>query len=50
MNIFENAKAKATNACTNCMEKTKAAIKEFFDYLDCNHDGNISAENIYYGM
>jgi len=50
MNIFENAKAKAANPCTNCMEKTKAAIKEFFDYLDCNHDGNISAENIYYGM
>jgi Ca2+-binding EF-hand superfamily protein len=50
MNIFENAKVKSTNACTNCLEKTKVAIKEFFDYIDCNKDGNISAENIFYGM
>lgn len=50
MNIFENIKSKATHSCTNCLGATKKIIKEFFDYIDCNHDGNISAENLYWAM
>jgi len=50
MNIFETVKSKASFKCTNCFGTTKKVIKEFFDYLDCNHDENISAENIYWGM
>jgi len=50
MNIFENIKSKSGAPCTNCFGDTKKVIKEFFDYLDCNHDGNVSPENIYWGM
>jgi len=50
MNIFENIHSKAGHECTNCFGDTKKTIKEFFDYLDCNHDNNVSAENIFNGM
>lgn len=50
MNIFENIKTKPTFSCTNCFGDTKKVIKEFFDYLDCNKDGNVSGENLYNGM
>jgi hypothetical protein len=32
--------------CTNCFEKLKEEIDEFFDFIDCNKDGQISAEDI----
>jgi len=50
MNIFENIKASSENECKNCFRDTKKQIDAFFDYLDCNHDGFISAENIHNGM
>lgn len=50
MTIVENIKTKASFPCTNCFTDTKKVIKEFFDYLDCNKDGNISSENLYWGM
>lgn len=50
MNIFENIGFKPTHPCTNCFGKTKEIIKEFFDYIDCNHDNNISAMNIFHAM
>lgn len=50
MNIFENIHAVKSGKCTNCFEATKDIIHEFFDYLDCNEDRNINAENIYWGM
>jgi hypothetical protein len=50
MNIAENIRTKSTFACENCFKDTKTVIKEFFDYVDCNKDGNISAENLYWGM
>lgn len=49
-NIFENIKAKATAPCTNCFGDTKKVITEFFKYSDCNKDGLVSSENLYYGM
>lgn len=50
MNIFENVGFKPAHACTNCFGDTKKIIKEFYDYIDCNHDNSISAENIYWAM
>lgn len=49
-NIFENIRAKATSACTECFGDTKKVITEFFKYSDCNKDGLVSSENLYYGM
>jgi len=49
-NIFENIKAKPTSPCTNCYGDTKKVIAEFFKYSDCNKDGMVTAENLYYGM
>jgi len=50
MNIVENIKTKGSFACTNCFSDTKKVIEEFFKYIDCDKDGEISAENLYYGM
>lgn len=50
MNIFENIKSRASANCEHCFKATKTIIREFYDYLDCNHDNVISAENIYWGM
>jgi len=50
MNIFENVGFKPTHPCTNCFGDTKKIIEEFYKYIDCNHDNNISAENIYWAM
>jgi len=48
--IFENIKSGTKSKCTNCLEKTKEVINDFFKYLDCNKDGLLSAENIFNGM
>jgi Ca2+-binding EF-hand superfamily protein len=51
MNIRENIQSDMdASAATNALEKTKKEISTFFDYLDCNDDGFISAENMYMGM
>jgi len=49
-NIYENIKVSGENDCKHCFKETKGYIDDFFDYLDCNHDGFVSAENIYHGM
>lgn len=33
--------------CENCFKELKKELNEFFDYLDCNKDGQISAEDMY---
>jgi len=50
MNIYENIKLSNTSTCINCFENTKRSIQEFFDFIDCNDDGLINAENIYDAM
>lgn len=50
MNIYENIKSSNTSQCAACFENTKKMIALWFDYLDCNGDGLINAENIYVGM
>jgi len=50
MNIFENIAVSSENECKNCFRNTKIQIDAFFDYVDCNHDGFVSAENIWHGM
>lgn len=51
LNIRENIQSDMdASAATNAFEKTKKEISGFFDYLDCNEDGFISAENLYMGM
>lgn len=51
MNIRENIKDSVDDTeCENCFKKTKSEINSFFDYLDCDENGLITAENTYVGM
>jgi len=51
LNIRENVKSSVEDSeCTNCFKKTKTELKTFFDYLDCDQNGLVSAENMYVGM
>jgi len=50
MNIFENIKSGPKSKCENCFKKTKTVIEQFFQYLDCNKDGLVTAENMFNGM
>lgn len=51
MNINENIKSDADDSeCKLCFQKTKKEIKGFFEYIDCDQNEYISAENLYNGM
>jgi len=51
MNIRENiASDPNVSPCKDCLQKVKKDIYGWFNYLDCDEDGLINAENIYYGM
>lgn len=51
MNIKENLSENAdAMTCEDCLKGTRVEIEGFFNYLDCDEDNLINAENIYYGM
>jgi len=33
--------------CLNCFRRTRESIDDFFEYLDCDKDGKISAEDMH---
>jgi len=51
MNIKENLSENAdAMTCEDCLKGTRVEIEGFFNYLDCDENNLINAENIYYGM
>jgi len=34
--------------CEHCLEKTRDNIDDFFEFVDCDKDSSISAENIHH--
>lgn len=51
MNIMENIDDDIEESeCSNCFMDTKKIISDFFDYIDCDENNFILAENMYMGL